>query len=59
MEVGISLFSILLNASVFEDPYSFKPERWLEENNELEVLQRMKLAWMAFGNGARSCVGKE
>jgi hypothetical protein len=58
-EVGIPLYSIQLNSSIFEDPYSFKPERWLEENNEPDRLQRMRLAWMTFGYGARICVGKE
>jgi cytochrome P450 len=57
--VGISLYSILLNESIFEDPYSFKPERWLEENNEPEKLHEMNLAWLTFGTGARGCIGKE
>lgn len=57
--MGISLYSILLNESIFEDPYSFEPERWLEENNEPEKLQEMKSAWLTFGTGARGCVGKE
>ncbi len=58
-EVGIPLYSIQLNADIFEEPYSFKPERWIEEKTSLEDLQRMRQAWLAFGHGARICVAKE
>jgi cytochrome P450 len=59
IEVGVSLFSIHLNANIFKDPYSFRPERWLEGTTNPDILQQMRLAWMPFGHGARICVGKE
>lgn len=39
---------------VWEDPDSFKPERWLNGG-----LQRLPPnAWKAFGNGMRACIGR-
>jgi cytochrome P450 len=58
-EVGIPLYSIQLNPSIFDNPYAFIPQRWLVENNEPDMMQRMRLSWMAFGHGARICIGKE
>ena len=40
----------------FEDPYSFKPERWLTADKEAK--DRMNRAYFPFGLGSRNCIGK-
>lgn len=59
-EVGTPLYSVQLNGDIYEDPFSFRPERWLDGGEEDgERIERMRLAWMAFGYGEGSCPGKE
>lgn len=41
--------------SVFEEPYKFKPERWIDENGQL-VSNRI-LRHFGFGAGSRQCLG--
>ncbi|KAI0084581.1 cytochrome P450 [Irpex rosettiformis] len=53
--VGISNMFVHLNPEIFPDPYTFKPERWLETktdgNDSLDH-------WLvAFSKGPRSCLG--
>ncbi|KAL2837823.1 cytochrome P450 [Aspergillus pseudodeflectus] len=55
--VGVNTWVIHRNRSVFgEDADSFRPERWLEESPE-RVLE-MERNFLAFGAGARTCIGK-
>lgn len=58
-EVGTPLYSVLLNTDAYDDPFEFKPERWLEGSTTPEKMHKMKLGWMTFGHGARICSGKE
>jgi len=51
---------VQLNGDIYEDPFSFRPERWLDGGEgDGERRERMGLACMAFGYGEGSCVGKE
>ena len=43
------------NSNVFTDPHSFLPERWLDPNDR----KRLSRYLLAFGRGARSCLGME
>ncbi|KAK4190043.1 putative sterigmatocystin biosynthesis P450 monooxygenase [Podospora australis] len=43
-----------IDKTVFPDPDTFRPERWLDPNGDAE---RKKL-FFAFANGGRGCVGK-
>lgn len=45
----------LLDESVFPNPYTFNPERWLETEGELD---RNRL-FFAFASGGRGCIGKK
>ena len=38
----------------FEDPQKFKPERWLEKDN----LMNLEYSYLPFGKGLRSCIGE-
>jgi len=39
--------------NLYNDPLSYKPERWLRDNKEEKVMPNL-----AFGHGARMCIGK-
>ncbi|KAG8987427.1 hypothetical protein FRB90_003351 [Tulasnella sp. 427] len=49
--VGTQAWSVHRNPEIFPEPYAFKPERWLEETEE------MRSAMMPFGIGGRICGG--
>ena len=54
--VFVNLASINLDESLWEEPLAFKPERHLNENNELSKRSQRLVA--AFGFGRRRCVGE-
>jgi cytochrome P450 len=56
-EVGVNAWVIHNNKSIFgPDAHVFRPERWLtEDKEERAVLDRN---FLAFGNGPRTCIGK-
>jgi cytochrome P450 len=49
--VSMTTVDILMNPRVFPEPREFKPERWIEGGEEL------KRYFVAFGRGARGCMG--
>ncbi|KAG8895962.1 hypothetical protein FRB99_000238 [Tulasnella sp. 403] len=49
--VGTQAWSMHRRKDIFPDPYAFKPERWLDETEE------MRAAFMPFGTGGRICGG--
>jgi hypothetical protein len=51
--VSMSAFSLHRNSTVFEDPLTFDPGRWLNPNAASEM---NKWFW-AFSSGARMCIG--
>ncbi|MCJ1389798.1 hypothetical protein MMC18_002655 [Xylographa bjoerkii] len=55
-EVNINAYAAHANRSVFgEDTESFRPERWLTDQ---ETLNRMDNYLLTFGKGTRTCMGK-
>lgn len=44
------------NLQNFEDPYVFKPERWMGDNC---LKSPQPFTWLTFSAGARSCIGKQ
>ncbi|PWN86770.1 cytochrome P450 [Acaromyces ingoldii] len=50
--VSSSVARTQTHADVFDEPYEFRPERWLSD-----VTEDMKQAWMPFSLGQRNCVG--
>ncbi|KAJ4154034.1 hypothetical protein LMH87_010498 [Akanthomyces muscarius] len=57
INVSISAPVIHLNKEVFgEDAEHFRPERWIEANQE--QLKTMNRSFLAFGHGTRTCIGK-
>ncbi|KAJ8131439.1 hypothetical protein O1611_g2188 [Lasiodiplodia mahajangana] len=65
-EVGVHLWAIMHNPEYFDDPFTFRPERWLlpTDGDAEETAERrksraqMRRAHVAFGLGDRSCAGK-
>ncbi|KAE8330563.1 cytochrome P450 [Aspergillus sergii] len=55
-KVGINPWVVHRDPIVFPQPDSFIPERWLDSSPE--KLKEMEKAFLNFGAGSRSCVGK-
>ncbi|KAL4974869.1 cytochrome P450 [Aspergillus desertorum] len=52
--VGVSAWQLHQEESVFPDPLSFKPERWLEPNVTGDMLNH----FFTFGKGTRACIAQ-
>jgi hypothetical protein len=55
--VIIPIIAIQRLDSVWSDPDSFKPERWLEDLPSSEKLQYGWSSLLAFSDGPRACIG--
>jgi cytochrome P450 len=51
-EVSCTPYDLHFNPNVFEDPFSFKPERWLDATDE------MNRDAIPFGLGSRQCIAR-
>ena len=59
--IGVSMYSLHHNESVIQDPYVFRPERWiLNEKNGVtaESIAAVESAFSPFSCGPRACPGK-
>ena len=54
--VSISAYSAHRDASVFPDPETFWPERWLEKGTD--HMKDMLAAYIPFSAGTRGCIGR-
>jgi cytochrome P450 len=52
-EVHLSVYGVHRNAGVYEGPGQFRPSRWTDE------VDRHDFAYVPFGGGRRSCIGRE
>lgn len=50
--VGCSAYELHFNSSIFPQPQTFIPERWLNTTEE------MSKYWFAFGAGSRACIAR-
>ncbi|EME39350.1 hypothetical protein DOTSEDRAFT_91733 [Dothistroma septosporum NZE10] len=50
--VGLQPRTLHFNPAVFHDPWTFKPERWLDPSHE------MLRDWIPFGLGPRQCIAR-
>ena len=53
--IGVSIYNIQRNPSVWDDPQVFDPERFAPDNSA----KRHALAFMPFGAGQRMCIGRD
>lgn len=59
--VGVSSYTINHDAEWFPEPFKFKPERWLNDDDNdgsNSSVQRAQEAFFSFSLGPRGCVGK-
>lgn len=54
--VSVPTYSIMRNAGIFDDPDTFRPERWLGGDETQK--ERMLQAYVPFSTGPRSCLGR-
>ncbi|GAB7365578.1 hypothetical protein MBLNU230_g6650t1 [Neophaeotheca triangularis] len=55
--ISMSILDLHYNPSIFPNPESFTPTRWIDSSTE--ELQHMERAFKPFGVGVRQCVGLE
>ncbi|KAI1499232.1 cytochrome P450 [Biscogniauxia marginata] len=55
-QVGVNIYTLHHNPEYFPNPYIFKPERWLEGDEDEK--KRMRDAFAPFQIGYRGCAGK-
>lgn len=55
-EVATNAYSFMRNPDYYPEPLAFRPERWLEEEEERRAV--MRRAFIPFSLGARSCGGQ-
>ncbi|APA08633.1 hypothetical protein sscle_04g034030 [Sclerotinia sclerotiorum 1980 UF-70] len=52
--VVVNTYCIMHNPTYFPNPFTFQPERWLDEVNS----ETLRLAFVPFGTGDAMCLGK-
>lgn len=60
-DVGVGIYSLHHHAEHYPDPFAYKPERWMrQENGKTDDAARdaALAAYMPFSRGPRSCIGK-
>lgn len=55
--VNAQAYSLHRNPTVFPDPETWQPKRWLEDENSHADLEERRRWFWAFGSGGRMCVG--
>lgn len=59
IDIGTSAYSIQHNPRYFEEPYSYKPDRWLVANDQASTkLPVPRQAFIPFSVGPRGCIGR-
>ncbi|KAF2240729.1 putative cytochrome P450 pisatin demethylase [Trematosphaeria pertusa] len=57
--VGLNCWVAHYDKQVFgPDVKEFRPERWIEAENDAARLKEMNAAWIPFGMGSRTCLGR-
>lgn len=58
LEVGSGTYAVHHNADAYPDPFTYKPERWLESHTSRESIDKARSCFVPFSIGIRSCLGK-
>lgn len=53
--VSVPTYAAHRNPDIFPDPEAFRPERWLEDD---ENVKQMRTVFIPFTTGARACIGR-
>ncbi|KAI8140565.1 cytochrome P450 [Fennellomyces sp. T-0311] len=54
--IVVDLYEIMHNPTIWSDPETFDPDRF-SPGGEADRLSKSGFPWVAFGNGARQCIG--
>ncbi|CCX31761.1 cytochrome P450 [Pyronema domesticum] len=54
--VGVPIYTIHHNPDYYPEPYQYRPERWLDDDQE--QIEKAQSAFNPFSIGARGCIGK-
>jgi cytochrome P450 len=59
--VAASILLLHHREDVYPDPFAFRPERWLEQDDAcgLRVRKHGPYEWIPFGGGTRRCLGSQ
>ncbi|KAH8165547.1 hypothetical protein CIB48_g2708 [Xylaria polymorpha] len=57
-EVGVAIYTMHRHTSYWDDPFAYKPERWLSGRGKTREQTDSRLPYFPFSIGSRSCVGK-
>ncbi|KAF4415246.1 cytochrome P450 [Fusarium acutatum] len=58
-DIGVCIYAIHHNDAYFPDPFNFKPDRWLPNDEAaMEKARLARSAYNPFSIGPRSCIGK-
>ncbi|KAI9729021.1 MAG: hypothetical protein M1828_000106 [Chrysothrix sp. TS-e1954] len=53
--VSMTIADVLMDPDIYEEPNSFRPERWLDEDEA--KLAQLNQHLVTFGSGSRQCIG--
>lgn len=59
--VGVNMYALHHNEQCFPEPFAYRPERWLVEDESTEASaarKKLRDVFSPFGAGSRSCTGK-
>jgi cytochrome P450 len=54
-DIGTSIYGIHHNAAYYPEPFAFRPDRWLEDNDKTRLAVS---AFNPFSLGPQGCIGK-
>ncbi|KAF2770283.1 benzoate 4-monooxygenase cytochrome-like protein P450 [Teratosphaeria nubilosa] len=60
-KVSVGFYCLSNNKDVYPEPFKFRPERWIADENDpksVAQVQQAEAAFCAFSAGSRGCVGK-
>lgn len=56
--IGVNAYALHHNEKYFPQPFTFRPERWLEKGENEEARKLARGSFAAFSTGPRGCAGK-
>jgi cytochrome P450 len=58
VDCGVPYHVIMQSIDYYDAPLEYRPERWMASETPKEQIQQARAAWIPFGMGSTSCVGR-